>query len=66
MSRKKTLKPRWAEGPQPGCETCVERKTCARAQEGTFCTRWRTEDREPAGRDPNEAWRSGDGDAPEE
>ena len=62
--RKKTLQPRWKE-PEPDCCTCVLRSECEVAEEGTFCTRWRGSEPAPAGPDPNEEWRRGNGEAPE-
>ena len=49
------------EPAAPGCETCALRKTCEQAEEGTFCTRWRSRAPEvKTERDPNEAWVMGD------
>ncbi len=47
----------------PACETCVLRRECANAQEGTFCTKWRGREI-PAARTENEgpaeAWARGE------
>lgn len=47
-----------AQGPD--CCTCAARRTCEKFQEGSFCTRWQSNDPEKQGVDPNEAWMRGD------
>ena len=50
------------ESQGPACETCVLRRECANAQEGTFCTKWRGRE-VPAEREnegPAEAWSRGE------
>lgn len=59
MSKKRTLKPRWDDTPDLDCTTCCRRKTCERAEEGTFCSSWARREAEAKGSDPNELWRTG-------
>ena len=44
----------------PDCGTCVLRKGCAAAMEGTFCTRWRSKEPEKREPDPSRAWETGE------
>ena len=44
----------------PDCCTCLERKTCERYAENNFCTRWRNQEPDPQGEDPNELWKRGE------
>ena len=61
MRRKRTVDNR-AEGTSNiGCETCLERGSCERAQEGSFCGQWhsRETERKPE-EDPNRKWERGE------
>lgn len=60
MSKKRGLKSRWDDRPDLDCTTCWQRKTCERAEEGTFCSRWARTEPEPQGTDPNALWRTGE------
>ena len=44
----------------PDCGTCVLRKGCPSAAEGSFCTRWRSKEPEKREPDPNRAWETGE------
>lgn len=50
------------DGISPDCAVCIYRDACERAQEGTFCPKFRSE--EPPeydeAKDPNVAWRQGE------
>lgn len=46
--------------PDMDCTVCINRKGCNRAQEGTFCTRFQSEEFDPKGKDPNELWEKGE------
>ena len=54
----------------PCCATCIHYEGCVHASttvtdpEHEFCSRWATKEPAPKGPDPNELWRTGDGDAP--
>ena len=51
-----------AEQMGPACETCLRRRECPNAQEGTFCTKWRSRE-VPAEREnegPADAWSRGE------
>lgn len=42
------------------CATCALRKTCERAQEGSYCTRWTSRNGPREGKDPNQDWIRGE------
>lgn len=42
------------------CGTCIRRKTCERAEDGTFCGQWQSREPQPKGEDPNELWEKGE------
>ena len=44
----------------PDCCTCLERKTCERYAENSYCTRWHSKEPEPQGSDPNKLWEQGE------
>lgn len=44
----------------PDCCTCMERKTCERYAENSYCTRWHKSEPEPRGADPNKLWEQGE------
>lgn len=44
----------------PDCSTCLERKTCERYAENSYCTRWHMREPEPKGPDPNRLWEQGE------
>ena len=49
------------ESQGPACETCILRRECASAQEGTFCPKWRGRE-VPAEREqdgPAQDWSTG-------
>lgn len=51
-----------AEQMGPACETCLSRRECPNAQEGTFCPKWRSRE-VPAEREnegPADAWSRGE------
>ncbi len=58
--RRKHRTENYSEQKDPDCSTCADRKDCARAQEGSFCTRWRREKAQMEGPDPNELWKQGE------
>ena len=61
MRRKKTVN-NYTEGTASNvdCTTCLERKTCDRAQENSFCGKWHSREVKKDGKDPNLAWVQGD------
>jgi hypothetical protein len=60
MRRKRTVD-RVEAAAAVGCETCLERGSCERAQEGTFCGKWHSREvvRKPE-EDPNRKWEAGE------
>ena len=44
----------------PDCSTCICRKTCDRAAENSFCTRWKSREPEEREPDPNRLWETGE------
>jgi len=48
------------ERPDWDCMKCIHRKTCGRAAEGSFCTRYQSREPEPEGINPNELWERGE------
>lgn len=49
------------EKPQtPDCTTCINRWSCDRYEENTFCGRWASRAPELSGVDPNRLWETGE------
>lgn len=46
--------------PVPGCESCIERDSCAEAENGKFCPKWHSQEPEAREPDPNEQWMRGE------
>ena len=47
--------------PDLDCSVCILRKEgCENAQEGKFCSRFRSHAHEPQGTDPNKLWEQGE------
>lgn len=46
----------------PGCESCIHRKTCPKAEDGKFCAQWASEapKERSAAADPKARWRRGE------
>lgn len=42
------------------CESCWKNATCPRAMVDGFCPEWQTEEPEPKGTDPRDAWNQGE------
>lgn len=54
---------RYYAGGKPvmaGCESCVKREECERAQEGRFCPDWRSREAKDRGEGPAEKWSRGE------
>lgn len=49
-----------AERKKPDCCLCIHRKGCERYAEGSWCTQFQSQEPEPEGKDPNEAWKRGE------
>ena len=61
MRRKKAVNNyQESAGTNVDCTTCLERKTCDRAQENSYCGRWHSREADPQGPDPNELWKKGE------
>ena len=63
MGRKKAAKASKPEkdAPDLDCGVCIYRKECDRAEEISFCSRFRSKEFEPPeGVDPNDLWRRGE------
>ena len=60
MSARRKSQEAAAEKKGPDCATCIDRGDCRKAQAGHFCPRWRSEEPEKEGTDPNEAWMRGE------
>ncbi len=50
----------YREAQNPDCSTCAERKECASAQEGKFCTKWHREKTQREEPNPNDLWEQGE------
>ena len=48
------------EATQIDCGTCIHRKECTRAKEGTFCGQWQSRIPELKDLDPNKLWEQGE------
>lgn len=44
----------------PDCSTCVQRRTCERYAENSFCGQWRSREPEVREPDPNRLWETGE------
>lgn len=61
--RKKPVKGKYSNqrnAPDLDCCVCIHRRECDRAQEGSFCSQFRSKEFVPQGEDPNDLWRRGE------